>query len=129
MRKEEWGWATVGSLLLSFVFPPYFIAFLAISSLGGLGFLLKSLTPAERELLVRFEKEFRKGYKLELAGNPEQAIAHYRSLAEKYPKFDDIIAKRIDWVDKHPEGSAETPLPDLSSTDNPPDGPPDPKNV
>ena len=98
MRKEEYGLAAVGFLLLSLAFPPYFISFLAASALGGLGYLLKSLNEQDREELVRFEKEFRKGYELEHQNLFQEAETIYRSLIEKYPKFAYIAEERIRWL-------------------------------
>ena len=96
MKKDYWGHAALGSLLLSLAFPPYFISYLAIAVLGGLGYLLKTLNPEEREELVEFEKEFRKGHALEEAGKTDEALAIYRDLVEQYPKFEYIIHKKLD---------------------------------
>ncbi|MDI6783300.1 MAG: hypothetical protein QME64_04285 [bacterium] len=103
MRKEEYGLAAVGFLLLSLAFPPYFISFLAASALGGLGYLLKSLNEQGREELVRFEKEFRKGYELEHQNLFQEAEIIYRSLIEKYPKFAYIAEERIRWLKEKTE--------------------------
>lgn len=98
MRKEEWGLTAVGSLLLSFAFPPYFISILAISALGGLGYLLKTLNPEDRKKLIAFEKEFRKGYALEQKGQLDKATEHYNTLIKEYSKFTDIVKSRIDLI-------------------------------
>lgn len=111
MRKEEYGLAAVGFLLLSLAFPPYFISFLAASALGGLGYLLKSLNEKDREELIRFEQEFRKGYELEHQNLIHEAEAIYRSLIEKYPKFAYIAEERIRWMKEKQQASSEQELP------------------
>ena len=98
MRKEEYGLATIGFLLLSLHFPPYFISFLAASAIGGLGYLLKSLNEKERNELVKFEREFRKGYHLEQRGELAEAISIYEALEEKYPRFAYIAKERIEYL-------------------------------
>jgi len=98
MRKEEYGLAAVAFLLLSLHFPPYFVSFLAASAIGGLGYLLKTLNEKERDDLVKFEIEFRKGYQLELRGEKESAKALYLLLAERYPRFRYIVEERVQWL-------------------------------
>jgi len=98
MRKEEYGLAAVGFLLLSLHFPPYFVSFLAVSAIGGLGYLLKTLNDKERDTLVKFEKEFRKGYELEQQGNYDEAVELYHNLLERYPKFRYIVTERLEYL-------------------------------
>lgn len=98
MRKEEYGLAAIGFLLLSLHFPPYFISFLAASAIGGLGYLLKSLNEKERDELVKFEREFRKGYHLEQRGELDEAVSIYERLKEKYPRFAYIAKERIEYL-------------------------------
>lgn len=98
MRKEEYGLATIGFLLLSLHFPPYFISFLAASAIGGLAYLLKSLNERERDELVVFEQEFRKGYHLEQRGEFEEASNIYERLKEKFPRFAYIAEERIKYL-------------------------------
>lgn len=98
MRKEEYGLAAVGFLLLSLHFPPYFVSFLAASAIGGLGYLLKTLNEKERSSLIKFEKEFRKGYELEQQGNYDGAIELYREISERYPKFRYIVTERLEYL-------------------------------
>ncbi len=98
MRKEEYGLAAVGFLLLSLHFPPYFVSFLAVSAIGGLGYLLKTLNDKERDTLVKFEKEFRKGYELEQQGNYDEAIELYHNLLERYPKFRYVVTERLEYL-------------------------------
>ncbi len=96
MRKEEYGLAAIGFLLLSLHFPPYFISFLAASAIGGLGYLLKSLNEKERDELVLFEREFRKGYQREQIGEINEAIEIYERLTRQYPIFAYIARERIE---------------------------------
>jgi len=110
MRKEEYGFAAVGFLLLSLAFPPYFISFLAASALGGLGYLLKSLNEQDREELIKFEKEFRQGFKLEHQNKVSEAEEIYRSLIEKYPKFAYIAEERIKWLNKEANLKSESQI-------------------
>lgn len=98
MRKEEYGLAAIGFLLLSLHFPPYFISFLAASAIGGLGYLLKSLNEKERDELVLFEREFRKGYQREQIGEINEAIEIYERLARQYPRFAYIARERIEYL-------------------------------
>ena len=95
MRKEEYSLAAVGFLLLSLAYPPYFVAFLSASALGGLAYLLKSLNEEEREELTEFEREFRQGYLLEQDHRYLDAEKVYMKLCEKYPKFAYIAQERI----------------------------------
>lgn len=103
MRKEEYSLAAVGFLLLSLAFPPYFIAFLSASALGGLGYLLKSLNEEEREELTEFEKDFRQGYILEQDKRYTDAEKIYLQLCEKYPKFAYIAKERIKMIQQEIE--------------------------
>ncbi len=103
MRKEEYSLAAVGFLLLSLAFPPYFVAFLSASALGGLAYLLKSLNEEEREELTEFEREFRQGYLLEQDHRYMEAEKVYIKLCEKYPKFAYIAQERIKFIEKEIE--------------------------
>lgn len=98
MRKEEYSLAAVGFLLLSLAFPPYFVAFLSASALGGLAYLLKSLNEEERGELTEFEREFRQGYLLEQDQRYLEAEKVYIKLCEKYPKFAYIAQERIKFI-------------------------------
>ncbi len=112
MRKEEYGLAAIGFLLLSLHFPPYFISFLAASAIGGLGYLLKSLNERERDELVIFERAFRKGYHLEQRGEIDDAIAIYERLKEQYPNFAYIARERIEYLKNkslNPSHNLESP--------------------
>ncbi len=120
MRKEEWGMASVGLLLLSLAFPPYFIAFLSASALGGLAYLLKSLSEEERQELTEFEKEFRKGYLLEQEKRFREAELIYLDLAEKYPKFAYIALERIRYLRRDPEMVSRTENNSATDANQPP---------
>lgn len=95
MRKDEYGFVSLAFLLLSLHFPPYFIAFMAASALGGLGYLIKSLDESEREQLVEFEKEFRHGHELEVKGDIKGARSCFEGLLNRYPKFDYIVQEKL----------------------------------
>ena len=118
MHKDEYGLAAVGLLLLSLAFPPYFIAFLSASALGGLGYLLKSLNEEERLELTEFEREFRQGYLLEQENKYEEAETIYLHLADKYPKFSYIAQERIKFIKNELEVRS---LKTIVREENPPD--------
>ncbi len=105
MRKEEYGLATVAFLILSLSFPPYFIHFLAASAIGGLGYLLRSLSEKDRENLVGFEQKFRKGFELEQQGEIEEAIEVYKKLTEEYPKFKYIAQEKLKALTSKPKNN------------------------
>jgi hypothetical protein len=87
LKKEEWGLLTILNLLLASVFPAYFVNILLISFFTELGHLWTThLSEVEREKLVNFEKEFRKGYEMEGKKKYAKAADIYDSLAVKYSK-------------------------------------------
>jgi hypothetical protein len=85
LKKEDWGLLTITSLLATFIFPPYFIHLMAMAALTEFAHLWTTrLSRLDQERFVEFEKEFRKGYKLEKAGQTGQALKWYRTLEKRY---------------------------------------------
>lgn len=85
LKKEDWGGLTIVSLLATIVFPPYFVHLMTLATLTELGHLWTTrLDRLQRDKLVEFEKEFRKGYQMEKAGNAAGALAWYRKLEKQY---------------------------------------------
>jgi len=105
LKKEEWGLLTVLNLILAGIFPAYFVQILLVSFFTELGHLYTThLTEVERKNLIEFEKEFRKGYDLELQLKWKDAVEVYKLLSEKYknnPKIANIANQRIDWINKN----------------------------
>lgn len=84
-KKEDWGLLTITALLSTFIFPPYFIHLMTMAALTEFAHLWTTrLSREEQERFVEFEKEFRKGYKLEKAGKPKEALAWYLKLEKRY---------------------------------------------
>ena len=67
MKRSEWGLFTGASFLLAVAFPPYFLELIAITFLGGIGLLWRSLRASDKIRLAEFEKKFRLGYRRERA--------------------------------------------------------------
>jgi hypothetical protein len=84
-KKEDWGGLTVLNLLAAYALPPYFIYLMTIAALTASGYLWTTrLTRVEQERFIEFEKEFRKGYKLEKAGRVKDAVKWYQKLEKLY---------------------------------------------
>ena len=85
LKKEEWGLLTFTTLLAAYTFPPYFIYLMTMAALTEFAHLWTTrLSRIDQEKFIEFEKEFRKGYKLEKAGKRDQALACYRKLKKSY---------------------------------------------
>ena len=85
LKKEDWGGLTILNLLAVFAFPPYFVYLMTMAALTASGYLWTTrLSRIEQERFIGFEKEFRKGYKLEKAGRLKEALYQYRKLEKKY---------------------------------------------
>lgn len=85
LKKEEWGGLTFLTLLAAYAFPPYFIYLMTMAALTEFAhFWTTRLSRVDQERFIEFEKEFRKGYKLEKAGQVKEALQWYRSLEKKY---------------------------------------------
>jgi hypothetical protein len=85
LKKEDWGLLTITALLSTFVFPPYFIYLMTMAALTASAQLWTTrLSRIDQERFIGFEKEFRKGYKLEKAGRARDALRWYQKLEKKY---------------------------------------------
>lgn len=85
LKKEDWGGLTIVALLATYIFPPYFIYLLTMAALTEFAHLWTTrLSRQDQEKFIDFEKEFRKGYKLEKAGDRQGALVWYRKLEKEY---------------------------------------------
>ena len=112
MKRSEWGLFAGASFLLAVAFPPYFLELIAITFLGGMGLLWRSLKGPERIRLAEFEKKFRVGYRKEQSGSPDEALAVYRSLIKEFkdsPLIIQIAKKQIEILSKTQKKSRGSP--------------------
>jgi hypothetical protein len=85
LKKEDWGGLTIVALLAAYAFPPYFIYLMTMAALTEFAHLWTTkLSREDQERFIEFEKEFRKGYKLERSNQAQAALKHYRRLEKKY---------------------------------------------
>ncbi len=85
LKKEDWGGLTIVALLATYIFPPYFVYLLTVAALTEFAHLWTTrLSRPDQEKFINFEKEFRKGYKLEKAGDGKGALLWYRKLEKEY---------------------------------------------
>lgn len=85
LKNVDWGGLTIVNLLGVLAFPPYFVYLMTLAALTASGFLWTThLSESEQQRLLEFEKEFRKGYKLEKAGKSKEALDWYRKLEKAY---------------------------------------------
>jgi hypothetical protein len=85
LKKEDWGGLTIVALLAAYAFPPYFIYLMTMAALTEFAHLWTTkLSREERERFIEFEKEFRKGYKLQKEGKVSEALAWYHKLEKRY---------------------------------------------
>jgi hypothetical protein len=85
LKKEEWGGLTLVALFAAYAFPPYFVYLMTMAALTEFAHLWTThLSEVDQQKFVDFEKEFRKGYKLEKSGQTRRALAWYRKLEKKY---------------------------------------------
>jgi len=85
LKKEDWGGLTIVALLAAYAFPPYFIYLMTMAALTEFAHLWTTkLSREERDKFIEFEKEFRKGYKLQKEGKTQEALAWYRQLEKRY---------------------------------------------
>lgn len=88
LKKEEWGGLTFVALLAAYVFPPYFVYLMTMAALTEFAHLWTTrLSRLDQERFIEFEKEFRKGYKLEKSGRSQEALKWYRKLEKEYHDF------------------------------------------
>jgi hypothetical protein len=87
LKNVDWGGLTIVNLLGVLAFPPYFIYLMSLAALTASGFLWTThLSEADQDRFIEFEKDFRKGYKLEKAGNLKEAREYYEKLKKQYAK-------------------------------------------
>lgn len=85
LKKEDWGGLTIVALLAAYAFPPYFIYLMTMAALTEFAHLWTTkLSREEKDRFIEFEKEFRKGYKLQKEGKVQEALAWYRKLEKRY---------------------------------------------
>ncbi len=86
LKNVDWGGLTIVNLLGVLAFPPYFIYLMTMAALTASGFLYTThlLSAADQQRLIEFEKEFRKGYKREKAGDIQGAVTWYRKLEKEF---------------------------------------------
>ncbi len=100
LKNVDWGGLTIVNLLGVLAFPPYFLYLMTMAALTASGFLWTThLSEAEQQRFIEFEKEFRKGYKLEKAGQLKEARVWYLGLKKLYadhPQADHLLALQIE---------------------------------
>ena len=100
LKNVDWGGLTIVNLLGVLAFPPYFIYLMTLAALTASGFLWTThLSEADQQRFIEFEKEFRKGYKLEKAGKLKEALAWYLKLKKRYsehPQANHLITLQIE---------------------------------
>ncbi len=100
LKNVDWGGLTIVNLLGVLAFPPYFIYLMTLAALTASGFLWTThLSEADQQRFIEFEKEFRKGYKLEKVGQLKQALAWYLKLKKRYanhPQANHLIDLQIE---------------------------------
>lgn len=85
LKKEDWGLLTITALLSTFAFPPYFIYLMTMAALTEFAHLWTTrLSRMDQDKFIEFEKEFRKGYKLEKSGHMKEALNWYKTLEKRY---------------------------------------------
>ncbi len=117
LKKEEWGLLTFTTLLAAYTFPPYFIYLMTMAALTEFAHLWTTrLSRIDQERFIEFEKEFRKGYKLERSGEAKKALAWFKELKKRYadhPQANHLVALQIEKLSpsegKTPKRSASKP--------------------
>jgi len=120
LKNVDWGGLTIVNLLGVLAFPPYFIYLMSIAALTASGFLWTThLSEADQKRFIEFEKEFRKGYKLEKAGQLKEALKYYEKLKKNYsnhPQANHLITLQIEKLTaKPPKPLKDAPSPKPSS--------------
>jgi hypothetical protein len=115
LKKEDWGLLTITSLLATFIFPPYFIHLMAMAALTEFAHLWTTrLSRVDQDRFIEFEKEFRKGFKLEKAGRPKEALKWYRLLEKRYsdlPQANKLAVLQIRNLTQGKGSPAKKPFP------------------
>jgi hypothetical protein len=100
LKNVDWGGLTIVNLLGVLAFPPYFIYLMTLAALTASGFLWTThLSEADQLRFLEFEKEFRKGYKLEKVGKLKEAQKWYRKLKKRYanhPQANHLVTLQIE---------------------------------
>jgi len=114
LKKEEWGGLTFLALFAAYAFPPYFIYLMTMAALTASSWLWTThLSEKDRQRFIDFEKEFRKGYKLEKAGQIQEALSWYRKLEKSYaghPQAHHLVTFQIEKL-KSPAPKIRPPKP------------------
>jgi hypothetical protein len=116
LKKEDWGGLTIVALLAAYAFPPYFIYLMTMAALTEFAHLWTTkLSREEKDRFIEFEKEFRKGYKLQKEGKTPEALAWYRKLEKRYadlPQGAKLATLQIlKLTEKNPEQRKSPPKP------------------
>ena len=113
LKNVDWGGLTIVNLLGVLAFPPYFVYLMTLAALTASGFLWTThLSEAEQQRFVEFEKEFRKGYKLEKSGQSKEALRWYQKLKKRYanhPQANHLVTLQIEKLTAKPGKSAKGP--------------------
>lgn len=113
LKNVDWGGLTIVNLLGVLAFPPYFVYLMTLAALTASGFLWTThLSEAEQQRFLEFEKEFRKGYKLEKAGQAKEALRCYQSLKKRYanhPQANHLVTLQVEKLTGKSGGSARKP--------------------
>lgn len=100
LKNVDWGGLTIVNLLGVLAFPPYFIYLMSLAALTASGFLWTThLSEADQGRFIDFEKEFRKGYKMEKAGQLKEARVFYEKLKNQYanhPQANHLVTLQIE---------------------------------
>jgi hypothetical protein len=100
LKNVDWGGLTIVNLLGVLAFPPYFVYLMTLAALTASGFLWTThISEADQKRFIEFEKEFRKGYKLEKAGRAKEARSWYLELQKTYknhPQANHLLTLQIE---------------------------------
>ena len=126
LKNVDWGGLTIVNLLGVLAFPPYFVYLMTLAALTASGFLYTThLSEAEQQRLLEFEKEFRKGYKLEKAGKIKEALDWYRKLVKTFadhPQAHHLVTFQIKKLTSTTSKSAKNTAPGNSKGRKPKPG-------
>ena len=113
LKKEDWGGITLVALLAAYIFPPYFIYLLTMAAFTEFAHLWTTrLSHQDQKKFIDFEKEFRKGYKLEKAGDRQRALDWYRKLEKEYadlPQASKLAALQIEKLESEGKNKSGSP--------------------
>lgn len=113
LKKEEWGGLTFLALFAAYAFPPYFIYLMTMAALTASSYLWTThLSEKDRQRFIDFEKEFRKGYKLEKAGRIPEARDWYIKLQKLYkdhPQANHLLTLQIEKLSPKSLNTSKSP--------------------